>query len=414
MQRDQNPMNLSLYIAKRYLFSKKSHQVINIISGVAIAGIALATAAMVCTLSVFNGFQGVVAKQFSAFDADIKITAASGKVIITDAPEIGKVAEMTDIATLSFCIEGKAMAGYGGQQAMVTIKGVDDNFASLTQIHKALYGPGEFILNDGMNDYAVLGGGLVQKLNCGVLFTTPLEIYVPNRQGSINLTIPARNFKKSELHSSGLVFILNQPEYDGEYIITSDSFARNIFRRGANEATSMELKLKEGTNAAEVKKKIAKALGNGYTVQDRYEQQESIYKVMQVEKLISYIFLTFILMVACFNIIGSLAMLIIEKRENMKTLSSLGAENKTIANIFVFEGAIISAMGAAIGIVAGVALCLVQQHFGLISLGDGAMIVESYPVEIVASDVAITFFTVILIGFLTVWLPVKALTRKYI
>ena len=407
-------MNLSLYIAKRYLFSKKSHQVINIISGVAVAGIALATAAMVCTLSVFNGFQGIVAKQFSAFDADIKITAASGKVITTDAPEIVKVADMQDIAALSFCIEGKAMAGIDGRQAMVTIKGVDDNFASLTGIHKVLHGPGQFVLNDGTNDYAVLGGGLTDILNCGVLFTTPLEIYVPNRQDNVNLTIPARNFKKSELHSSGLVFVLNQPEYDGEYIITSDSFARKIFRRETNEATSMELKIKDGANVAKTKKKIKEQLGENYKVQDRYEQQESIYKVMQVEKMISYIFLTFILMVACFNIIGSLAMLIIEKRENMKTLRSLGADNKTIANIFVFEGAIISALGAVIGIMTGVALSLVQQHFGLISLGDGAMVVESYPVEIVASDVVITFFTVIAVGFVTVWLPVKALTKRYI
>ena len=407
-------MNLSLYIAKRYLFSKKSHQVINIISGVAIAGIAIATAAMVCTLSVFNGFQSIVAKQFSAFDADIKITAASGKVITTDAAEIGKVAEMPDIAALSFCVEGKAMAGYGGQQAMVTIKGVDDNFASLTGIHKTLYGPGEFLLNDGINDYAVLGGALIQKLNCGVLFTNPLEIYVPNRKGNINLTVPARNFRKSELHSTGLVFILNQPEYDGEYIITSDSFARTIFSRKANEATSMELKIKSGTNTAKIKNEIEKVLGRGYTVQDRYEQQESIYKVMQVEKIISYIFLTFILMVACFNIIGSLAMLIIEKRENMKTLHSLGAESKTIANIFVFEGAIISAIGAAIGIIIGIALSLAQQYFGFISLGDGTMIVDSYPVVIIPEDIAITFFTVITVGFITVWLPVKALTRKYI
>ena len=408
-------MNLSLYIAKRYLFSKKSHQVINIISGVAIAGIALATAAMVCTLSVFNGFQGVVAKQFSAFDADIKITAASGKVITTDAPEIGKVADMQDIAALSFCVEGKAMASYGGSQAMVTIKGVDDNFASLTEIDKVLIGPGEFVLNDGMNDYAVLGGGLTGILNCGILFTTPIEIYAPNRLENVNLTIPARNFKKSELHSTGLVFVLNQPEYDGEYIITSDSFARNLFRREVNEATSMELKIRSGANAAKTKKEIEAILGSGYTVQDRYEQQESVYKVMQVEKMISYIFLTFILMVACFNIIGSLAMLIIEKRENMKTLRSLGAENKTIANIFVFEGAIISAMGAVIGIIAGVALTLAQQHFGLISMGGaGEFIVESYPVKIIPGDVAATFITVIVVGFITVWLPVKALTRKYV
>ena len=407
-------MNLSLYIAKRYLFSKKSHQVINIISGVAIAGIALATAAMVCTLSVFNGFQGIVAKQFSAFDADIKVTAASGKVITTDAPEIAKVADMTDIAALSFCVEGKAMASINGRQAMVTIKGVDDYFASLTGIHKALHGPGQFVLNDGINDYAVLGGGLTEILNCGVLFTSPLEIYVPNRQENVNLTIPARNFKKSELHSSGLVFVLNQPEYDGEYIITSHNFARKIFRRETNEATSMELKIKDSANAAKTKKKIEGILGSNYTVQDRYEQQESIYKVMQVEKMISYIFLTFILMVACFNIIGSLAMLIIEKRDNMNTLRSLGADNKTIANVFVFEGAIISAAGAVIGIITGVALSLAQQHFGLISMGDGAMIVDSYPVEIIPGDVAIIFATVLAVGFITVWLPVKALTRRYL
>ena len=408
-------MNLSLYIAKRYLFSKKSHQVINIISGVAIAGIALATAAMVCTLSVFNGFRSVVADQFSAFDADIKITAASGKVITTDAPEIERIASMQQIAVPSFCVEGKAMADIGGKQAMVTIKGVDDNFASLTDVYKALYGPGEFILNDGTNNYAVLGGGLTRTLNCGVIFTTPLSIYVPNSQGAANLTIPARNFKKSELHSSGLIFILNQPQYDGEYIITSDIFARDLFHRAKNEATSMELKIKGDADIAKTKKEIENILGCDYIIQDRFEQQESVYKVMQIEKIIAYIFLTFILMIACFNIIGSLAMLIIEKRENMKTLRNLGAENKTIANIFVFEGAIISAIGAVVGIIAGVTLSLVQQYFGLISMGtSGGFIVESYPVVINPSDVAMTFVTVIIVGFITVWLPVKALTKRYI
>lgn len=407
-------MNLSLYIAGRYLFSKKSHQVINIISGVAIAGIALATAAMVCVLSVFNGFQGIVAEQFSAFDADIRITAANGKVITTDAQEITSLAQLPQIEAQSFSVEGKAMAGIDNSQAMVTIKGVDENFASLTDIRKALYGPGEFILNDGVNNYAVLGGGLTGILDCGVMFTEPLSIYAPNTQGNLNLTIPARNFKKGELFSSGLVFVLNQPEYDNAYIITSDKFAREIFGRKEGEATSMELKLKSDANVAKTKREIEKLLGSGYVVQDRYEQQESVYKVMQIEKMISYIFLTFILMVACFNIIGSLAMLIIEKRENMKTLRSMGAESKTIANIFVFEGAIISAFGALIGIATGVALSLAQQHFGLISLGDGAMIVDSYPVVIIPGDVAMTFFTVIAVGFLTVWLPVKALTRKYV
>lgn len=408
-------MNLSLYIAKRYLFSKKSHQVINIISGVAIAGIALATAAMVCTLSVFNGFQGVVAEQFTAFDPDIKITASNGKVITTDAPEVLQVAAMPQLEVISYGIEDKAMVEYGNKQAMVTIKGVDESFTSLTDIQKILYGPGEYILKDNINDYAILGGELAQKLNCGAFFNTPLKVYAPNRKGTINLTVPARNFKKGELYSSGLVFVLNQPEYDGEYIITSDRFARKIFRREANEATSMEIKVKTGEKAEDVKEAIEEVLGDGYVVQDRYEQQESIYKVMQIEKLISYIFLTFILAVACFNIIGSLAMLIIEKRDNMNTLRSMGAENKTIANIFVFEGGIISAIGAVIGVILGVTLCLAQQELGLISMGasDG-FVVDSYPIKIVWSDVAMIFLTVIVVGFVTVWLPVKALTRKYI
>lgn len=408
-------MNLSLYIAKRYLFSKKSHQVINIISGVAIAGIALATAAMVCVLSVFNGFQEVVKEQFTAFDPDIKITASHGKVITTDAAEIAKTASLPEIQTVSFGVEDKAMVEYGNRQAMVTIKGVDDAFTSLTDIHKALHGPGEFLLDDGLNHYAVLGGELSQQLNCGLLFTEPLKVYAPNRKGTINLTVPARNFKKGELHSSGLVFVLNQPEYDGGYIITSSDFARSLFRREGNEATSMELKVKPGADAGKVKEKIEEILGNSYRVQDRYEQQESIYKVMQIEKLISYIFLTFILAVACFNIIGSLAMLIIEKRDNMNTLRSMGAENKMIANIFVFEGAIISTIGAVAGIILGLALCFAQQQFGLIPMGasDG-FVVDSYPMEIVAGDVALIFITVIAVGFLTVWLPVKALTRRYV
>ena len=197
--------------------------------------------------------------------------------------------------------------------------------------------------------------------------------------------------------------------------MTSDSFARRIFRREANEATALGLKLKEGENYADTKKKLEKILGEEYIVQDRYEQQESIYKVMQIEKLISYIFLTFILLVACFNIIGSLAMLIIEKRENMNTLRSLGAEDKTIANIFIYEGGIISAIGAVIGILLGLLLCLAQQHFGLISMGasDG-FIVDSYPVEVLFSDVAMIFVTVVIVGFVAVWLPVKSLAKKYI
>ena len=408
-------MNLSLYIAKRYLFSKKSHQVINIISGVAIAGIALATAAMVCTLSVFNGFQGVVADQFTAFDPDIKVTAAQGKSFFTDSPEIGTAANAEGVAVVSFSVEDKALVEYGGKQVMVSLKGVDDNFSQLTDIERVLHGNGEFVLQDSLNSYAVLGGKIIKELNCGIFFTTPLEVYAPNRGGKINLTMPARNFKKGVLLSSGLAFIVNQPEYDGGYILTSNEFTRKMFRRKPNEATSMEIKVAPGTDIQDTKERLEAILGSDYTIKDRYEQQDDIYKVMQIEKLISYIFLTFILLVACFNIVGSLSMLIIEKRDNMNTLRSMGADNKTIANIFIYEGIIISAAGALAGIVIGLALCLAQQEFGFISMGSAeSFVVNSYPVEVHMNDILTTFVTVLAVGITAVWLPVRILTRKLV
>ena len=408
-------MNLSLYIAKRYIFSRKRHQVINIISGVAVAGVALATVAMVCTLSVFNGFQGVVAKQFTAMDPDVKITVAQGKSFDKNSGAVAQVAALPSVSAVSFSVEDVAMVQYGGRQVMATIKGVDDSFCRMSGIGDVLYGNGELILYDDINSYAVMGAELMQQLNCGVYFTTPLEVFAPNRKGKVNLTIPASNFKKAKLLSSGLVFMLNQPKYDAGYIITSDIFAREIFRRGENEVTSMDIKVRDGEDIDEVKEAIASILGDGIVVQDRYEQQRDIYKVMQVEKLISYIFLSFILLVACFNIIGSLSMLIIEKRDNMNTLRSLGADTSVISNIFVFEGCIISAAGAVSGVLLGLLLCLLQQQFGFISMGGGDdFVVSSYPVEVEFADVALVFVTVLAVGFMAVWLPVKALTKRFI
>lgn len=408
-------MNLSLYIAKRYIFSRKRHQVINIISGVAVAGVALATVAMVCTLSVFNGFQGVVAKQFTAMDPDVKVTVVQGKSFDKNSGAVAQVAALPSVSAVSFSVEDVAMVQYGGRQVMATIKGVDESFCRMSGIGDILYGNGELILYDGINSYAIMGAELMQQLNCGVYFTTPLEVFAPNRKGKVNLTIPASNFKRAKLLSSGLVFMLNQPKYDAGYIITSDIFAREIFRRGGNEVTSMDIKVRDGEDIDEVKENVASILGEGFVVQDRYEQQRDIYKVMQVEKLISYIFLSFILLVACFNIIGSLSMLIIEKRDNMNTLRSLGADTSVISNIFVFEGCIISAAGAVSGVILGLLLCLLQQQFGFISMGGGDdFVVSSYPVEVEFADVALVFVTVLAVGFMAVWLPVKALTKRFI
>ena len=408
-------MNLSLYIAKRYLFSKQRHQVINIISGVAVAGVALATAAMICTLSVFNGFQSVVADQFTAMDPDIKVVPAVGKSFKTSMPAVADVKSLPQIDVLSFSVEDMAMAQYNGRQVMVTLKGVDDNFFELTDIEKSLYGRGERVLCDSLNSYAILGGELMHSLNCGIYFTSPLEIYAPNRGDKVNLTVPSRNFKKGVLMSSGLVFAVNQPVYDANYILTSVGFARKMFRRAADEATAMEIKIKAGENPEKVKRAIMKILGDEFVVLDRYEQQRDIYKVMQVEKLISYVFLTFILLVACFNIIGSLSMLIIEKRDNMNTLRSFGADNKVISNIFVFEGVIVSFVGAVAGILFGLLFCVAQQEFGFISTGGaGDFIMDSYPVRVLWSDVLVVFVTVLLTGIVAVWLPVRLLTKKFV
>ena len=408
-------MNLSLYIAKRYLFSKQRHQVINIISAVAVAGVALATAAMICTLSVFNGFQNVVADQFTAMDPDIKVLPAVGKSFSTSTPAIDSVRLLPQLDVVSFSVEDKAMVQYNGRQVMVTLKGVDDNFLELTDIEKSLYGSGNPVLKDSLNCYAILGGELMHSLNCGIYFTSPLEIYAPNRGDKVNLTVPSRNFKKGVLLSSGLVFAVNQPVYDANYILTSVDFARRMFRRAADEATAMELKIRQGENPETVKELVEGILGSEFVVLDRYEQQRDIYKVMQVEKLISYVFLTFILLVACFNIIGSLSMLIIEKRDNMNTLRSFGADNKIISNIFVFEGVIVSFVGAIAGIVLGLAFCLAQQEFGLISTGgSGEFILDSYPVKVVWSDILAVFVTVLVTGVVAGWLPVRVLTKKFV
>lgn len=407
-------MNLSLYIAKRYIFSKKRHQVINIISGVAVAGVALATAAMICTLSVFNGFQAFVAGQFTAMDPEVKIVAAEGKSFLIDNA-MDSVFALPQIDVVSYSVEDKAMVQYGGKQVMVTLKGVDDNFSKLTNIENALYGNGDFVLQDELNSYAVPGAALIQELNCGINFVRPLEIIVPSRSGKINLTMPALSFKKSGLMSSGLVFVVNQSKYDANYILTSIDFVRKIFRRNVNEVTSIEIKVKAGANVDKVKKSIKEVLGDDFVVMNRYEQQQDIYKVMQVEKLIAYLFLSFILLVACFNIIGALSMLIIEKRDNMNTLRSFGADNKTISNIFIFEGCLISSIGAVVGLLLGLSFCLVQQEYGIITTGGGdGFIMDSYPMEVQSGDVVIVFVTVLVTGFMAVWLPVRYLTRKFV
>ena len=408
-------MNFPFYIARRYLFSKKSHNAINVISGVSVCGVALATLAMVCTLSVFNGFRDLVATMFTAFDPELKITSVSGKVFDSEDERIQSLRQWPEIEVFSCSLEDNAMVQYKGRQAMVVIKGVEDNFSQLTAIDNILYGRGDFVLHDEVVDYAIPGIELVSVLGTGIKFLNPLEIYAPKRGTRINVANPTTSFQTDYLHSSGLVFAVNQQKYDASYILTSLSFARNLFQYDT-EVSSVELKLLPNASLSQVKDKVQDLLGADFKVQDRYEQQLDTYRIMEVEKLISYIFLTFILLIACFNVIGSLSMLIIDKRKDVETLRNLGADNKLVYRIFLLEGCLISFMGALIGVVLGLALCLIQQEFGILSLGSGDMagsfVVDAYPVSVQLGDVFLVLITVLLVSFLSVQYPVRYLFKK--
>ena len=408
-------MNFPFYIARRYLFSKKSHNAINVISGVSVCGVALATLAMVCTLSVFNGFRDLVATMFTAFDPELKITSVSGKVFDSEDERIQSIRQWPEIEVFSCSLEDNAMVQYKGRQAMVVIKGVEDNFSQLTAIDNILYGRGDFVLHDEVVDYAIPGIELVSVLGTGIKFLNPLEVYAPKRGTKINVANPITSFQTDYLHSSGLVFAVNQQKYDASYILTSLSFARNLFQYDT-EVSSVELKLLPNASLSHVKDKVQDLLGADFKVQDRYEQQLDTYRIMEVEKLISYIFLTFILLIACFNVIGSLSMLIIDKRKDVETLRNLGADNKLVYRIFLLEGCLISFMGALIGVVLGLALCLIQQEFGILSLGSGDMagsfVVDAYPVSVQLGDVFLVLITVLLVSFLSVQYPVRYLFKK--
>lgn len=405
-------MNFPFYIARRYLFSKKSHNAINVISGISVCGVALATLALVCTLSVFNGFQDLVSNLFTAFDPELKIVPATGKVFDGQDKAIAAIRKMPEVALVSESLEDNALVQYQGRQAMAVIKGVEDNFEKLTPIDTILFGKGELLLHDEVVDYAIPGVQLLATLGTGIRFLDPLEVYAPKRGAKVNMANPAASFTGGNLFSSGLVFAVNQEKYDGSYILTSLKFARQLFQY-TTEVSAINLKMKEGTDIDAFKRKLEKHLGERFRVLDRYEQQADTFRIMKIEKFISYLFLTFILMIACFNVIGSLSMLIIDKRDDVVTLRNLGANDRQIVRIFLFEGRLISFIGAVSGIVLGVLLCWLQQTFGLISLGAaGSFIVDVYPVSVHWEDVVLIFFTVLAVGFLSVWYPVRYLSRR--
>ena len=406
-------MNFELYVARRYLFSKKSTNAINVISGISVVGVAVATMALIVTLSVFNGFSDLVATLFTAFDPQLEVTPVVGKTAPADDPVLTEIRQLPQVEVATECVEDMALVTYHGRQAMVTVKGVEDNFDRLTHIREILYGDGTFELHAADLHYGILGIRLAEQLGTGYRFDEPLQVYTPRREGQVDVTDPADGFVQDELYSPGVLFSVMQAKYDKNYVLTSIGFARRIFDQ-QGMLSSLELRLKPGSDFEAVKRDIQRIAGDKYTVKDRYEQQDDTFRIMKIEKFIAYIFLTFILVVACFNIIGSLSMLIIDKREDVVTLRNLGASYKQITQIFLFEGRMISALGAVIGLVIGLLLCWIQQTFGVIALGSsaGSFIVDAYPVSVHLWDVVLVFVTVLAVGFLSVWYPVRYFSRR--
>lgn len=406
-------MNFPFFIARRYLFSKKSTHVINVISSISVIGVAVATMALVIVLSVFNGFHDLVASLFTSFDPQLKVVPVEGKTAPADDPILTKIRLLPQVDVATETVEDQALAIYNDHQAMVKIKGVDDNFAELSHITDILYGDGSFSLHAANLEYGIVGIRLAQNLGIGAQWDGFLKIYAPKKEGQLDMTNPGDGFVVDSLNSPGVLFAVKQAKYDKNYIITSISFACNLFGQ-QGMLSDLELRLKPGSNLDAVKAEMQQIAGNKYKVLDRFEQQEDTFKIMSIEKMIAYIFLTFILVVACFNIIGSLSMLIIDKKNDVVTLRNLGANDKQITRVFLFEGRMIAVIGAVIGIGLGLLLCFLQQQYGFVRLGDseGSFIVDAYPVSVHYSDVAIIFVTVIAVGWLAVWYPVRALSKR--
>lgn len=406
--------NFSFYVARRYMFSKKSVGAINVISFISVAGVAVGTMALVIVLSVFNGFHDLVASLFTNFDPQIEVVPLKGKTVNADAPELDRIRHLDFVDVATDVVEDQAIAVYGDRQRMVTVMGVDENFDQLTNISDILYGDGDFTLRVANLYFGVPGIRLAQDLGLGARWADYLKIYAPVRRGQLtDLDTPTDGFVVDSLLSPGVVYAVNQNKYDRDRIITSIYFARQLFDQDGM-LSSLQLRLKPDTDLSTAKREIKAAAGEKFRVLDRFEQQADTFRIMQIEKVLAYVFLTFILIVACFNIISSLSMLIIDKKNDINTLHNLGANDRQIQSIFLYEGRIISAVGALIGIGLGLALCGLQQAFGFVKMGEssGTFIVNAYPVSVHYWDVLVVFITVILIGWAASWIPARRLRKQ--
>jgi lipoprotein-releasing system permease protein len=392
------------------LFAKKSRNAINVISAVSVAGVAVGTMALIVVLSVFNGLEKLVTSIFNTFDPDLKITAVEGKTFVPDSSKLMLLENIDGVSCYSLTIEENALLKYGEKQVIATIKGVDGNYAKVSNIDSSLW-EGEFILrSEKGRPLAIPGVGIANYLGIRVNFVNPLFIWVPKRSASTTLN-PEEAFNHEYIFPSGIFQV--EQSYDSKYVFLPIDFARELIEND-NGVSSVEVKFSEKADARTVQKKVIKTFGKEFLVQNRFEQQEIFYKVMRSERLAIFFILTLILIIASFNIVGSLTMLIIEKERDVEILKSLGADNNLIRKIFIFEGWLISIIGAFAGLILGFIMCWLQQTYGFVKLKSDTLIMDSYPVVMKFIDFIIVPATVLMIGFWAAWYPVRFLTKKYL
>lgn len=405
-------MKLALSIAKRYLFAKKSQNVINVISLISAVGVITASMSLLVVLSVFNGLHDFVGNLYGNFDPDLKIIPTSGKVFSLDTIDFTAIKNIKGIEHISETLENQALLKFDKRRAPALVLGVDSAFNSISKIDSIMV-EGKFELKSNHNNEGVIGGLLADQLALRMNFVTPLVMYVPKRTGNVNMMAPQNAFHQEYINPSG-IFMVRQAEYDSQYLIVGIDQARRLFDYDNSVVSSLYIKLKNAKESAHVKAQIESISNNQLKVLDRKEQHQSFYKVMKVEKLMAYLILSFILTIAAFNVIGTISMLIFEKKESIFTLKSMGGDRKLITRIFLTEGLLISLLGVIIGLALGIVLVLLQQHFGFIKFsGGGSFLVDAYPIKLVWADVLVVLITVCIIAYIAAWYPVRVIVRRY-
>ena len=399
-------MKTELKIAWRYLFAKKQFNAIHIITAISSVAVGVVTAAMVCVLSVMNGFGVMVEQLFSQFDPDLRITAQKGKSFSISEEKKDELLGLPSVDLLSESITETALVYFEDKQMPVQLQGVDAEFDDLTGIERIIT-DGHYEVYDGAFDRAVLGQGLAWKLGIGARFVSGIEVYAPKREGKVNMLRPDANFNRETCFIAG-TFAVNQQKYDDNLMLVDIDLTRRLLDYDSTEVTALQVAVAEGYSVKQTKKEIVSVLGEGYAVQDRYEQQEDFFRILRVEKLLTTLLLVFILLIATFNGIGSLSMLIIDKQQDIRTLSHLGASEKMIRRVFVLEGWMVNALGALGGLVVGLVVCLLQEHLGLLKLGNGAeYVIEAYPVAVQGWDIVMVIVVVLALGAISSWIPAR-------